>query len=91
MDSRDGIYLFKISNGNMKEIRKICSKLTSKTPEQLQCFCGIFQKCFAFSIADFKQARAGCAELILKNMMRSSALTSALVKLKAVFRATDEL
>ena len=29
-----GIYLFKVNNGNTREVCKICSKLTIKTPKR---------------------------------------------------------
>ena len=31
-----GIHLFKVNKGNTRTMREICSKLTIKTPEQLQ-------------------------------------------------------
>ena len=32
----DGIYLFKVSNGNTKAMCEICLKITRKTPERSQ-------------------------------------------------------
>ena len=50
------IYLFKVNNGNTRKISKICSKLTTKTPERLLFLTlSRFHAFSGVSNVDFKQ------------------------------------
>ena len=51
LDYPDGIYLFKVNNGNNTTLYEICLKLTLKTPD--------FSQCSGVSIFDFKQVNGG--------------------------------
>ena len=66
--SQDGIYLFKVNNGNTRTMCEICSKLTIKTPERRHrhrfwcLYCELWTDithCSCVFIVDFEQVNAG--------------------------------